>query len=92
MTLVQVWLALLLAFSEGYQCRIGTPITDWYSYWPAHEPVRVWELVFETESAKQQIHIFEDGAGEQYVFFYDPHNYPHGTCAVILPDHLKVVP
>jgi len=52
--------------------------------------VRVWSMKFDDGHASRFIELFEDGAGEQYVFFYDPENMPHGQCAVILPDNLKV--
>lgn len=91
MTLVELWLSLLLAFSEGRQCEVGTRIVDWYDYWPQHTPVAMWLLDYETGSQRQQVHLFEDGAGEQFVFFYDPANMPHGTCAVVLPVEMRYV-
>ncbi len=91
MTLTELWLALLLAFSNGSACDVGATITDWYAYWPAHEYVAVWSLQFDTGDQRQLIHLFEDNDGEQYVFFYNPVDYPHGLCAVVLPEDWRYV-
>lgn len=91
MSLLQLWLTLLFAFSEGYHCDMGQPV-DWYPYTAAHAFVDVESLTIPLGQgmANERVLWLLSDNDDQVVFWYNPANLPHGVCARLLPDNLEV--